>query len=215
MRILITSGATREPIDSVRYISNVSTGKTGSQIAQTFSEMGAEVVFLTGLGSIRPSGQIEIVEFSSFQNLNQHLENLLRSRAFDAVIHAAAVSDFSFAEPSLGKISSDTEELHLKLTRNFKLVERLKDYCCHPDYTQIVAFKLTDTVSTQKRLEAVHRLSRHPKIDLVVHNDLSEITPDGRHDFSIYARDAILASGSSKAEMAQILFKLVKERSKS
>ena len=54
MKILITAGATREPIDAVRFVSNVSTGATGAALADEFSRGGIEVVLLRSEGAVRP-----------------------------------------------------------------------------------------------------------------------------------------------------------------
>ena len=53
MKVLVTSGATREPIDSVRFISNLSSGKTGAAICDALAARGFEVTQLHGIDSAR------------------------------------------------------------------------------------------------------------------------------------------------------------------
>src|SRR3989344_7621556 len=113
MRILLTSGATREPIDSVRFISNFSTGKTGAAIASFFELNGASVSFLHGEDSFVPKGLRDTQEFSAFEDLNERLKRRLSSSKYDAVIHAAAVSDYSPVETARDKIDSSHDTLTL------------------------------------------------------------------------------------------------------
>ena len=212
MKVLITSGATREPIDSVRYISNFSTGKTGAAIADYLTQAGIDVVFFAGLGSARPHHPVKLIEYSSFRNLDEILKAELSSQDFDGVIHAAAVSDYSVENSAKGKLSSDTETLHLQLSRNFKIVERLKGYSRCPDRTLIIAFKLTDTPNPEAQLKAIQKLSLHSKIDWVVHNDLSEISENLQHHFSIFSKNQKISEGQTKVELAKTLLKLIQEK---
>ncbi|HEY9247925.1 MAG TPA: phosphopantothenoylcysteine decarboxylase, partial [Rariglobus sp.] len=94
MRILITSGATREPIDAVRFLSNVSTGRTGALLADDLAQHGHAVTLLRGEAAAS-AGRVAATEvFSSTDNLQARLRRLLGAGGFDAVIHCAAVSDY-------------------------------------------------------------------------------------------------------------------------
>jgi len=96
LSILITAGGTIEDIDTVRGISNHASGRLGSLIADEFSQSGANVTFLCGESSLRPSHEPhrQIVIRNTAQ-LATCLEQLLRESRFDCVIHSMAVSDFS------------------------------------------------------------------------------------------------------------------------
>src|SRR5215831_7207229 len=93
---LITSGGTREPIDEVRYIGNASTGALGSAFAREALARGHDVVLLSGLGAEVPAEQERLVceRFASSGDLSARLERWGGSRAFHAIVHAAAVADF-------------------------------------------------------------------------------------------------------------------------
>lgn len=209
MKVLVTSGATREPIDSVRFISNFSTGKTGAAIASFFESNGASVSFLHGEDSFVPEGLKDEREFSSFEDLNEKLKRRLSSSKFDAVIHAAAVSDYAPIETASGKIDSSHGTLTLTLRRNFKIVERLRSYASSGP--MIVAFKLTHTDSGAKRKYAISRLLGHPGVDAVVHNDYSDIA-DGIRAFDIYLKAGSSAHCESRDELASTLFKIISKR---
>lgn len=192
-RILITAGGTREPIDSVRYIGNMSSGRTAASLADELTAAGHVVTWLGAEYAVRPvrAGQLEL--YCSFNDLQGQLKKLLGTGEYDAVIHAAAVSDFSVAgiEPSEGGALSDkggklssASDLILRLKRNPKLLDSLKDWAGNPAL-QVIGFKLTDTADPLERLAAVKKQLDNPAVDAVVHNDLSDISAEG-HSFSLH-----------------------------
>ena len=213
MRILVTAGATQEPIDSVRYISNISTGRTGASLSEEFCSKGAHVVHLAGLQAWTPSphDRLKLMRFSSFQDLKEQLSALLSQTPFDAVIHSAAVSDYSVEDPQTGKLSSDPEEMTLKLKRNPKLIHQIKDFSRHP-LVQVIAFKLTHTPNPVLRMNAIERLSLRSDIHLVVHNDLSEIQSLEHHPFHIYQGNQRLQTVTNSRDLAQFLFQQLSQR---
>lgn len=90
-KVLVTAGPTREPIDSVRFVSNRSSGKMGHALAERARARGADVVLLTG--SDRPVAPgIEVVRFETAADLKRLLEE--RFEACDVLVMAAAVADF-------------------------------------------------------------------------------------------------------------------------
>lgn len=221
MKILITSGGTEEPIDGVRYITNFSTGKTGAALADRFSELGAEVTLLHGHRALLPERDVPMESFKGFSDLDEKLKELLRTGNFDAVIHLAAVSDFSveyiktadghkLAPEESGKISSDGDiDLHLK--RNHKILDRLKKYNNSKKDLIVTGFKLTDTDSAEVIEKAVKKLMKSGKVDFAVHNNLREITSQ-THPVRIYrASGEVIGQTSTKREMADTLFSLIEK----
>jgi len=96
MNVLITAGGTSETIDTVRSITNYSTGKLGSIIADKFASNGATVTYVCGENAVLPSSNnTNIIRIKSVQELAQTINNLLESQNFDCVIHSMAVSDFT------------------------------------------------------------------------------------------------------------------------
>jgi len=213
MRILVTAGATQEPMDSVRYISNISTGRTGACLSEEFCRKGAQVVHLAGLQAWAPEAhdQLKLIRFSSFGDLQRLLSELLSQTPFDAVIQSAAVSDYSMEHPQMGKLSSDPEEMILKLKRNPKLIHQIKSLSNHPG-VQIVAFKLTHTPDLELRMNAIQKLSLRSDIQLVVHNDLSEIQSPDHHPFHLYRGAERVQSVMNARELAQLLFQELSQR---
>ncbi len=217
MRILVTSGATREPIDQVRFITNFSTGGTGARIAEAFARAGNEVMCLAGQGAEAPSEpRCEVLRFGSFDDLDSKLRALLAERSWDWVIHLAAVGDYSVREVRTAsgqalprdsaKIDSG-DDLTIELRRNFKIVSRLREYARqHPEGSgvRIVAFKLTNRASAGERERAVAKLLAED-VDRVVHNDLAELMR-GERVFRIHARGGRApVEAGSPAELVRML----------
>lgn len=185
MKILITAGATREPIDAVRFISNVSTGTTGAALADAFTARDHAVLLLRGAASAIPKSACETEVFSSAADLRERLRRRLAAERFDAVIMAAAVADYRPAEARADKMSSDPERLVLSLTRNEKILPQLKAFAgSHPPI--VIGFKLTVGADKAERMRAVLGQFASGKVDVVVHNDLQEIRASAVHPFRIY-----------------------------
>lgn len=106
MRILITAGNTQTPIDDVRVITNVFTGRTGTQIALAAQDRGHAVCLLTSHPELvadhvsspaGPSAAWEVHSYRTFDDLQSLMQRLVTSETFDAIIHCAAVSDYQLA----------------------------------------------------------------------------------------------------------------------
>lgn len=103
MRILITAGNTQTPIDDVRVITNVFSGRTGSKIATAAHDRGHSVCLLTSnpelvsgrpANSMHPLAEWEVQPYRTFDDLHGLMRQLITEQKFDAIIHSAAVSDF-------------------------------------------------------------------------------------------------------------------------
>jgi len=180
LRVLITSGGTAEPIDGVRVIANTSTGETGALIAEQFGRSGHDVLLLRARNALRPGAPCREKVFTTFAELDAALDRALGAENFDAIIHAAAVGDFSVDVievdgvtrlPGAGKISSDAAPV-LRLRRNPKLLASLRQRSRNPA-VRIIAFKLTRGADAAEAREAVAELFHDGTADYVVHNDLA------------------------------------------
>ncbi|HNY13056.1 MAG TPA: phosphopantothenoylcysteine decarboxylase [Candidatus Wallbacteria bacterium] len=218
MNVLITAGGTEEIIDGVRSITNTSTGATGAAIAEKFIQKGAGVVYVHAKRALKPSSLCEMVPFTDFSSLDSKLSELLSREKFDAIIHAAAVSDYSvagikagdktFAPSAAVKIESDSGEgISLVLKKNFKIIERLREYSSNKNIT-VIGFKLTNTPDERQRSEAVEKLLSKGGADFVAHNDLSGISAIS-HIVSLYSKNGVVAVFNTKVELAEGLYSLV------
>lgn len=203
VKVLVTAGGTQEPIDTVRVISNLSSGRTGIALAEYMTEMGFDVTLLQAHGSPKSEHVTRRDLFVSFATLDEKIKHYLSTENFTHVIHAAAVSDYSvdtievdgqnYRPFEVKKVSSDADSMHIHLKRNHKIVDRLKDYSQNKDL-KVIAFKLTSHASPEQRTAAVEKLFANSKADFVVHNDLSEIDIAKRtHKFTLYNHQGYVA----------------------
>jgi len=115
-KILVTAGPTYEAIDTVRGITNRSSGKMGYAIAQAALEMGAQVTLISGPTALAKPPGVQNVNVQSaeqmFEAVKQHVGNC------DVFIGVAAVADYRLAQPSTHKIKKGTENITLELVPN-------------------------------------------------------------------------------------------------
>ncbi len=194
MNILVTAGGTKEYIDGVRYIGNCSSGKTGAELVDYLAHKGHEVTWLGAKSAVQPLADVRRISYETFDDLAEAMQETLSSNPFDAVFQAAAVSDFkvssivldgqSFAAGRGVKLPT-ADKVQLELSKQPKLVSRIKDWSVNPDVL-VVAFKLTNSMDQNVRSTAINKLIKQDVIDLVAHNDLHEIT-DCTHGFCLYS----------------------------
>ena len=175
-RLLITGGATREPVDGIRYLSNVSTGQTAAALASDLSGRGWRVTYLHGAGAVKAPQSDRQIEFSSFADLDEKLRTELARADYTGIVHAAAVSDYSVAgaRPEI-KLNSDLD-LRLELKRNFKILPRLKEYS-RAKNAVVVGFKLT-LGESEASTAAAARKALGPAVDAVVANEWGAVDGD-------------------------------------
>lgn len=114
-KVVVTAGATSEPMDPVRYITNHSTGKMGYAVARACMLRGADVTLLSAQTSLRPVPFVKTVPFTTAQDLFEGVKKY--SADADALVMAAAVADYRPAEVADEKIKKSDGELTLKLER--------------------------------------------------------------------------------------------------
>jgi phosphopantothenoylcysteine synthetase/decarboxylase len=203
--ILVTAGPTWVPIDAVRHLGNRSSGGTGLAIARALAGTGAGVTLLFGPGITRPTAvdrrTLDIRDFETFDDLHSLVREHLQSSRFDAIVHAAAVSDYRPSETHEEKISSEREELVLRLVRTPKIVDEIKEL---DSKILLVKFKL-EVARSPEDLLSIARASRlHSRADLIVANDLTDMGP-GRHRAYVLDDSGTLAEVSTTEELAAAL----------
>jgi phosphopantothenoylcysteine synthetase/decarboxylase len=133
MRIVITGGPASEPIDQVRFITNQSTGELAVKLAQAFLAAGHQVDLFLGRGA---TWRLESAKFfQTNEDLCRLLGEMTDRGGVDAVLHAAALSDFGVARRMVSgrateaaKISSDAETIELQLVPKPKLIRHLRGW---------------------------------------------------------------------------------------
>lgn len=219
-KLLIAYGATQEPIDSVRFITNLSTGKTGSQLTDDLIQLGHDVSVLIGAQALKPLSTKNYTTFSSHQDLHEKLSLELKNNYYDAVIHLAAVSDFSVDSicisgdkflPSLENVKLSSESnITLNLKKNIKIVNTLKPISKNKNI-KVIAFKLTNTKDFETRHSAAIKLLNSENIDCVIHNDLNTIDiKNDIHPFLVFRHCVKPSPLTSVQELALTIDTLLK-----
>ncbi len=165
-RVLITTGGTTEMIDSVRTISNRSSGKMGIAIAEACYQAGATVTILRSVSSVHTRYGIPEHEFESVEDLDVLLQRHVPNA--DIVFQVAAVSDFSIKNPFVGKHSS-SDPLPLELEPKKKLLDTIKTLNPH---VFLVAFKAEYGLSNEELATVASKRLSESSSDLIIANDI-------------------------------------------
>jgi len=125
--VLVTAGGTREPIDSVRFVGNRSSGRMGFALADEAQRRGAKVTVVAANVSIPRTPGIEYVDVGTAAELAAACAE--RFDASDVLLMAAAVADYRPADPRAGKIKKDQTggELNLSLVRTTDVLSSLAE----------------------------------------------------------------------------------------
>jgi phosphopantothenoylcysteine decarboxylase / phosphopantothenate---cysteine ligase len=112
-RIVVTAGGTREPIDSVRFVGNRSSGRMGIALAAEARRRGADVTLVLANAACSPPSGLDVIRTPTAAELRR--ETLARAEGADAVLMAAAVADYRPAKPIEGKRPKSREPWTLEL----------------------------------------------------------------------------------------------------
>jgi phosphopantothenoylcysteine decarboxylase/phosphopantothenate--cysteine ligase len=115
-RVLVTAGPTYEPIDTVRGITNLSSGKMGYAVAQAAAEAGAVVTLVSGRTSLPAPEGVERIEVTTAREMHKAVMPLARNA--DVFVAVAAVADYQVVEAKPHKIKRGNGIMHLDLAPN-------------------------------------------------------------------------------------------------
>jgi phosphopantothenoylcysteine decarboxylase/phosphopantothenate--cysteine ligase len=173
LRVCVTAGGTREPIDAVRVITNRSSGKQGHAIAEEAHARGASVTLVTAASLPVPAG-IEVVKVSTVADFEQAV--VPRQAEFDVIVQSAAMSDFRPKAPADRKIKKDEgpPEIILEPTHDFSVdLGKAK----RPGQV-LVGF----AAETDDLIRNAERKIRSKNLDLIVANDVGAPGVGFEHD---------------------------------
>ncbi|BDC35632.1 MAG: bifunctional phosphopantothenoylcysteine decarboxylase/phosphopantothenate--cysteine ligase CoaBC [Candidatus Methanoliparum thermophilum] len=203
-RVLITSGATVEPIDPIRIITNRASGKTGEELAKECFKEGAKVT-VVHKGNIDIIG-IDEIYVESAEEMYDAVINELNLKKYDIFISAAAISDY-IVNKSNTKISSNKEVI-LRLKPAKKLIKDVKER--FPELI-VVGFKAETNLEVKELIDRAIAKKDETKMELIVANDVGRGgmgTPDN-DVYIIKSRDDIKhVQGPKKIIAEKIVSKL-------
>ncbi|MFB3904442.1 MAG: bifunctional phosphopantothenoylcysteine decarboxylase/phosphopantothenate--cysteine ligase CoaBC [Acidobacteriota bacterium] len=195
-RVLVTAGPTVEDLDAVRFISNRSSGKMGYAIASEAQRRGAAVVLISGPTHLDPPPGVEFVRVRSAREMAAAV--LERFPATDALVMAAAVSDYQPAEPVEGKIKKDCRPLQLALVPTPDILKMLGQQ----KQAQILVGFAAE--SSNLREYALRKL-QEKRLDLIVANNIAGpdapfgsdfnrvifLAPDGEEELPVLSKKEV------------------------
>lgn len=176
LKILVTAGGTRMPLDAVRSIVNSSTGRTGADLAADLAALGHAVTLLTAVDAPHAEDIERLERYDDFDSFERSLRDLLAGETYDLLVQAAAVSDW---RPMLspdggaltGKLDAEGDTLTLRFARTPKLIASARAWSRNPAL-RIVAFKLTAGADDAERRRKVAQVLANDGVAAVVANDL-------------------------------------------
>jgi phosphopantothenoylcysteine decarboxylase/phosphopantothenate--cysteine ligase len=206
VRIVVTAGPTREPIDPVRFISNRSSGKMGYALAQAALEAGHEVTLISGPTALTPPNGAKFVPITTADELCDAVHEHVRE--CELLIMCAAVSDYKplHVAPQKAEKQHGTFALELTATRDIlKSLPNERSYC-------VVGF-----AAQTHELEANALRKLHAKnCDMIIANDVSRSDSGMESDdnaVTIFTRDQAprALSRAPKITIAREILKIVFE----
>jgi phosphopantothenoylcysteine decarboxylase / phosphopantothenate---cysteine ligase len=185
-RVLVTAGGTREPLDSVRFLGNRSSGRMGVALAEEARRRGAEVTLLAANLGVDPPAGVEVVHAPTAEDVAR--ETLARREA-DIVVMAAAVADYRPAEAHVGKRPKDDAPWELTLEPTLDVLQELGT--ARRNGTVLVGFAADEG---ERGLERAREKRNRKGADLIVYNDV------GRTDigFDAVKNEVVLISAQGE-----------------
>lgn len=163
-RILITAGATSEPIDPVRFITNKSSGKMGYALAHAAKSAGAYVTLISGETTISPPLCDQSIRATTASDMQRAVENHIENH--DIFISVAAVSDFTVINPSQQKIKRGEQALTLTLAPTTDILSMIAKRDKKP-------FLVGFAAETENVIENAKAKRLKKGIDIIIANDVS------------------------------------------
>lgn len=163
-KILVTAGPTRERIDPVRFVSNLSTGKMGYAIATAAARRGADVTLVSGPTGLDCPQKVTRIDIESADEM---AENVIRiAKSSDIIIKAAAVADYRPATIAEQKIKKTGDDMSLQMERTKDILKYLGSHKREGQF--ICGFSM----ETQDLIENTRKKLVSKNVDLMVANNV-------------------------------------------
>ena len=167
-KILMTAGPTIEKIDSIRIITNQSSGKTGTLLASELVSAGAKVTLIYGPGTSETPKGAKIIRVNSVDEMNKAVKECLKEK-FDIAIMSAAASDYVVKNTTSSKIKSDKKEINVKLVKAPKIIDLIKN---KQKDIFLVGFKAETDISKKELVNSAKKKLKESNANLIIANDI-------------------------------------------
>jgi phosphopantothenoylcysteine decarboxylase/phosphopantothenate--cysteine ligase len=191
-RVVVTAGGTREPLDPVRYLTNGSSGRMGYALAQAAIDEGADVTLVSANVELSPPWGATVVPVRTAAEMSTATQRACTEA--DALLMAAAVSDYRLEHPSATKLKKKGGDLELCLVENPDIVRSI---------SRPGLLKVGFAAETENLLENAHAKLERKGLDLIVANDAEAAigAPDAELTL-VYADDRVEGLGLLPKEEA-------------
>ncbi|MBT9605781.1 bifunctional phosphopantothenoylcysteine decarboxylase/phosphopantothenate--cysteine ligase CoaBC [Microbacterium sp.] len=170
LRVLVSAGGTREPIDPVRFLGNRSSGRQGVAIARAATDRGAQVTLVAAHldADVRPDPRVEVIAVGTADELGRAMDATAPDA--DVIVMAAAVADYSVAAVSEHKLrkQDSTGALTLELVENRDVVAGL--VAARRPHQTIVAFAAETVDGEEELVERARAKVARKGVDLLAAN---------------------------------------------
>lgn len=200
--ILIIGGATAEPIDDIRILTNKSSGKTAVSLANNAFERAANVEVWYGYAKETIPSYIPVKHFETIEDILRLLKS--NKKTFDAVIVCAAIADY-LPKKHKGKISSGKNKLTIECAPAPKIIQKIRKIA---PKSKIIAFKAEENKKDLKE-EAVKLLSKN-NLDVVVANTISAFGADENEILIIDNERKSVTKKGKKEQLAGYILDMIK-----
>ncbi len=197
MKVLITSGGTREKIDPVRYIGNYSSGKMGAALADAFAALGAEVKIISGPAEVHYRVPMQRVE--SAQEMLVAVESSL---PVDIFIAAAAVADKRSKNYSADKMKKDSFD-KIELVDNPDILVNIAKSAKRPKL--VVGF----AAESENHLDNARKKLTKKSCDLIVLNDITALGSDENEVWLVTKNSEKKLAKAGKTEVAKQIVEFI------
>ena len=166
----MTAGPTIEKIDSVRVITNQSSGKTGTLLAANLISAGAKVTLVYGPGTENPPNGVKLIKVKSVHEMFSEIKNCLKTK-FDIVIMSAAAADYVPKNSSSSKIKSNKNEINVRLVKAPKIIDSIKKI---QKDTFLIGFKAETDISKKELVSRAKKKLKESKANMIIANDIGK-----------------------------------------
>ena len=172
-KVLVTAGATIEPIDPVRYITNHSTGKMGYAVARAAAFRGAEVTLISGSTNLVKPSYVKVIDVQSAEDMFGAVKSIYKEQ--DVFVKAAAVGDY---KPSYSnqKIKKSHDEISVMLSKNTDILQFLGENKSGNQF--VCGFSM----ETDNLIENSEKKLLKKNADMIIANNLNDLGAGFKND---------------------------------
>ena len=207
-KVVVTAGPTMVPIDTVRILTNRSSGKMGYSIAEEARDRGAEVVLISGPTSLRKPNGIKVIDIKTNEDMFNAIKNEFEDA--DIVIKSAAVADYKAKNYSSEKIKKTGDDLNLIFERDRDILKTLGDMKKNQILVGFAAESSNVVENAKGKLE-------RKTLDYIVANDISKpetgfASDENKVTIISKSGEEVSLEKMSKREVAKNIFDIIKGR---